>query len=107
MKKWLLLSVVLYSIQAFSAVIIYQPFSGSTTPTGWQIKGTDSDGSKDDTDFWGGGQGFLQLTKEATNEVSSAFNTTKTIPNMNWTLEAEVRMTAASEAQDGEGMTIC
>ncbi|MBN1364981.1 MAG: T9SS type A sorting domain-containing protein [Syntrophaceae bacterium] len=107
MKKLLLFILILYSGQVYSSLIIYQPFSGSTTPTGWQVKGTDSDGDKDNTDFYGGGQGFLRLTKEATNEVATAFYTTSSISNMNWTLEAEVRITASSEAQDGEGITFC
>ena len=33
---------------AFGSVIFYEPLNGTSTPTGWQIKGSDSGGSKDE-----------------------------------------------------------
>ncbi len=102
------LLVLFASIQAvFSATIIYEAFDGSSTPANWQISGTDDNGAKDDMDYFNSGQGFLQLTKEANNEVASAFYTGNSFSNVGWTLTAEVRIAASAESQDGEGITFC
>lgn len=114
--RWLTAFLILSIAASMScaAVIVDEPFDGTSTPQGWTIQGyyggshTDPGTAKDDSDFFqdnsGNPKGYLELTTPRDYDRTSAYYTDQMVSSRGWTVNADVYIGGGTGA-DGLAFT--